>query len=109
MFLNLNGIFACVPQRRYSVIPCGVVALEEDSFTDGRAILQAIIDRGKKLHIFSSTEGVYIRNGHAGLLSTQYLMLVQLCEKRFTCHLQIKAVLWLKQSINYYASCRHDL
>ena len=59
MFRNLNGIFACVPQRRYSVIPCGVVVLEEDSFTDGRAILQAIIDRGKEVHIFSSTEGVY--------------------------------------------------
>ena len=71
MFLNLNGIFPCVPQRIR--IPCGVIALEEDGFTDGRAILQAIIDRGNELCIFSSTEGLYT-----------YAMAVQGCSQLTT-------------------------
>jgi hypothetical protein len=37
IFLNLNGIFPCVPLGMR--IPCGVVALEEDGFSGGHAIL----------------------------------------------------------------------
>ena len=56
VFLNLNGIFPCVPPE--TRIPCGVIALEEDAFSGGRVFLQAI-DRGNNFRIFSSTENLY--------------------------------------------------
>ena len=56
VFLNLNGIFPCVPPE--TRIPCGFVSLEEDAFSGGRVFLQAI-DRGNNFPIFSSTENLY--------------------------------------------------
>ena len=53
VFLNLNGIFPCVPPE--TRVPCGVVSMEEDAFSGGQVILQAI-DRGNNFQIFSSTE-----------------------------------------------------
>ena len=51
VFLNLNGIFPCVPPA--TNIPCGVVSMEEDAFNSGQVFLQAI-DRGNQFLIFSS-------------------------------------------------------
>ena len=51
VFLNLNGIFPCVPPATY--IPCGVVSMEEDAFNGGQVFLQAI-DRGNQFLIFNS-------------------------------------------------------
>ena len=56
VFLNLNGIFPCVPSE--TRIPCGVISLEEDGFSNGRVLLQAI-DRGNAFRIFSSTRNLY--------------------------------------------------
>lgn len=56
VFLNLNGIFPCAPERRR--IPCGFVALEEDAFSNSQIFLQAM-DRGNNFDIFSSTENFY--------------------------------------------------
>ena len=56
VFLNLNGIFPCVPPE--TRIPCGVVALEEDAFSGGQVFLQAI-DRGNSFRIFSSSQNLY--------------------------------------------------
>ena len=56
VFLNLNGIFPCIPPGKH--IPCGYTSLEEDSFNGGRVFLQAI-DSGNHLRIFSSTETFY--------------------------------------------------
>lgn len=56
VFLNLNGIFPCVPQG--TRIPCGLVALEEDAFSGGQIFLQAM-DRGNNFRIFSSTENLH--------------------------------------------------
>ena len=56
VFLNLNGIFPCVPSE--TRIPCGVLSLEGDAFSNGRVFLQAI-DRGNNFRIFSSTENLY--------------------------------------------------
>ena len=58
VFLNLNGIFPCVPSATH--IPCGFISLEEDGFSGGRVVLQAI-DRGNNFRIFSSesTENLY--------------------------------------------------
>ena len=56
VFLNLNGIFPCVPPE--TRIPCGVVALEEDAFSGGQVFIQAM-DRGNNFRIFSSTENIY--------------------------------------------------
>ena len=83
---NLNGIFPCVPPE--TRVPCGVVSMEEDTFSGGQVILQAI-DRGNNFQIFSSTEP-YLYT---------YVMAVQGCpqltnscwpnwvERRVTCQL----------------------
>ena len=56
IFLNLNGIFPCVPLE--TRIPCGVVAMEEDAFNSGQVFIQAI-DRGNSFRIFSSSQNLY--------------------------------------------------
>ena len=56
VFLNLNGIFPCVPP--HTRIPCSFVALEEDAFNGGHVFLQAI-DQGNDFRIFSTTVNLY--------------------------------------------------
>jgi hypothetical protein len=56
IFLNLNGIFPCVPPATH--IPCGIVALEEDGFNGGQVFIQAV-DRGNDFHIFSSSQNLF--------------------------------------------------
>ena len=56
IFLNLNGIFPCVPSG--ARIPCGIVALEEDAFNGAHVFIQAI-DRGNHFRIFSSSQNFY--------------------------------------------------
>ena len=56
IFLNLNGIFPCVPPG--ARIPCGIVALEEDAFNSGQVFIQAV-DRGNSFRIFSSSQNLY--------------------------------------------------
>ena len=56
VFLNLNGIFPCVPPG--ARIPCGVVAMEEDAFNSGQVFIQAI-DGGNHFRIFSSSQNFY--------------------------------------------------
>ena len=58
VFLNLNGIFPCIP-RATRYLPCGLVSVEEDgSFFGGRSKLQTA-DRGNNIKVFSSTEQLY--------------------------------------------------
>ena len=56
VFLNLNGVFMCVPPA--TNIPCGIVLTDTDGFFGGRSILQTA-DAGNNIRIFSSTEDIH--------------------------------------------------
>ena len=87
IFLNLNGIFPCVPPE--TRIPCGIVALEEDAFSGGQVFIQAI-DRGNNFRIFSSLQNLYTygiavtRQGCSQLTTSCWPSYV---EKGITCQL----------------------
>lgn len=57
IFLNLNGIFPCVPSGVH--IPCGLVTMEEDGFFGGRYFVQAA-DSGNHIQIFGFTEPDFV-------------------------------------------------
>lgn len=83
IFLNLNGIFPCMPPETW--IPCGVVALEEDAFSGG--FKQSIEEIISYLQLF--TELLYLWDCCAGLFSTDHFMLALLHWERH--HLPVTA------------------
>ena len=59
VFLNIEGIFPCINHLSpEALVPCGVLALEEDGFVGGQVFIQAM-DRGSHFRIFSTSREFY--------------------------------------------------